>query len=266
MNRSEYYKQWRTKKLLEDPEGFRASEKKSRDKQKNKNPDAQREYFRTKAAERRAQKRDEILEYRRQWYAKNKGKINEQKKMRRRLETQEECDKRKKYDRKRREENPEKLKAWMKSWRDRNPNWAAEYYQKNKKKKDGQTLEWRRKNCESLQAKDRKRYAEDIAYCMKRRLSARLRVAFNRAMVKKTANTMDLVCCDSDFLLSHIESKFLPGMTWANRSEWHIDHIKPCASFDLTQKDQQKACFCWSNLQPLWGADNCSKGDKITDP
>lgn len=54
-------------------------------------------------------------------------------------------------------------------------------------------------------------------------------------------------------------------MTWANygKSGWHIDHIKPCASFDLSDPDQQKACFHYSNLQPLWAFDNLSKGAKL---
>ena len=50
-------------------------------------------------------------------------------------------------------------------------------------------------------------------------------------------------------------------MTWDNHGQWHIDHIKPCAKFDLTDKDQQKACFHYTNLQPLWKEDNLSKRD-----
>ena len=52
-------------------------------------------------------------------------------------------------------------------------------------------------------------------------------------------------------------------MTWDNHGEWHIDHIKPCASFDLTDADQQRECFNYTNLQPLWAKDNLSKGAKI---
>lgn len=228
--------------------------------------EATRAYFKEKAKARRDRLGEEYRDYRRSLYQKNKCHIQSTKRSWRANRTDDQRAKDKKYDQERRANNPEKVKTWMDNWRSKSADHCKQYYETNKKKILSKTTEWRRKNRVTLQAKDRKRYAEDIAYCMKRRLSARLRVAFNRAMVKKTANTMDLVGCDSDFLLSHIESKFLPGMTWANRSEWHIDHIKPCASFDLTQKDQQKACFHWSNLQPLWGADNCSKGDKITAP
>lgn len=51
-------------------------------------------------------------------------------------------------------------------------------------------------------------------------------------------------------------------MSWENYGEWHIDHIKPCAVFNLDLRSEQIACFRWSNLQPLWGADNQRKGAK----
>lgn len=49
---------------------------------------------------------------------------------------------------------------------------------------------------------------------------------------------------------------FLPGMSWERRSDIHIDHIRPCASFDLTDPEQQKQCFHYTNLKPLWARDN----------
>lgn len=63
-------------------------------------------------------------------------------------------------------------------------------------------------------------------------------------------------------LKSILESKFLSGMTWENYGQWHVDHIRPCASFDLNDPVQQKECFHHSNLQPLWGLDNLRKGSR----
>ncbi len=52
-------------------------------------------------------------------------------------------------------------------------------------------------------------------------------------------------------------------MNWDNRRTWHIDHIRPCASFDLTDPEQQKVCFNFRNLQPLFAIDNLKKGAKF---
>lgn len=52
-------------------------------------------------------------------------------------------------------------------------------------------------------------------------------------------------------------------MTWANYGEWHIDHILPCASFNLSDYKEQQKCFHYTNLQPLWAVDNYKKHDKI---
>jgi hypothetical protein len=57
--------------------------------------------------------------------------------------------------------------------------------------------------------------------------------------------------------------RFRPGMTWENYGPvWHVDHIKPCAKFDLTDPDQQRACFHFSNLQPLFADENLRKGGR----
>ena len=69
-------------------------------------------------------------------------------------------------------------------------------------------------------------------------------------------------------LLPGLESKFRDGMTWENYGPfWHVDHIRPWASFDLSDPSQQKLCFHWTNLQPLLATENLAKGVKplITD-
>ena len=74
--------------------------------------------------------------------------------------------------------------------------------------------------------------------------------------------SFSMVGCSVEFLRSYIENKFEQGMSWSNYGEWHVDHIRPCASFDLSQKDQMLECFNWRNLQPLWASENISKGSK----
>ena len=54
-------------------------------------------------------------------------------------------------------------------------------------------------------------------------------------------------------------------MSWNNHGfyGWHIDHIYPCSKFDLTDLNQQKQCFHYTNLQPLWAEENKKKSNKI---
>lgn len=63
-------------------------------------------------------------------------------------------------------------------------------------------------------------------------------------------------------LKHHLEISFSDGMSWENYGRWHIDHKKPCASFDLTDLGQFNECWSLTNLQPLWATDNVTKGAK----
>jgi len=52
-------------------------------------------------------------------------------------------------------------------------------------------------------------------------------------------------------------------MSWDNYGEWHLDHVQPLSSFDLTDRvDFLEACN-WLNIQPLWAEDNLKKGDNL---
>lgn len=96
------------------------------------------------------------------------------------------------------------------------------------------------------------------------RITTNLRRRLHKAVggsVHKAATTMKLLGCSREVLLAHLEAQFQDGMTWENYGEWHIDHKRPCASFDLSDPEQQKACFHYSNLQPLWGIENLRKND-----
>lgn len=95
-------------------------------------------------------------------------------------------------------------------------------------------------------------------------LHARVTEALRWSGIQKSAHTADLIGCTIEELRAHLESQFVEGMSWDNwaRDGWHIDHIRPCASFDLTDEAQQRECFHYTNLQPLWATENLQKGAK----
>lgn len=100
-----------------------------------------------------------------------------------------------------------------------------------------------------------------IAFRLRKRLQGRLSKALSGHT--KIGSTMELVGCSVQELREYLESQFLPGMSWENHGEWHVDHKRPCASFDdLSDPEQQRECFHFSNLQPLWALDNLRKGKK----
>lgn len=109
-------------------------------------------------------------------------------------------------------------------------------------------------------AYSRRRKEVDVAYDITCRLRNRVKMACARG--RKISKFWTLTGCTIGELLEHLESRFQPGMTWGNRGDWHIDHIKPCALFDLGDPDQQRKCFHYTNLQPLWARDNLAKGSK----
>jgi hypothetical protein len=115
-------------------------------------------------------------------------------------------------------------------------------------------------------------YSANVAYrkrhihvYIKERIRSGILGILKRHKTYKKGKTQELLGCDGKMLQQHLESKFQSGMTWDNHGQfgWHVDHIKPCASFDLTQLEEQKKCFHYTNLQPLWWQDNLAKADKI---
>lgn len=109
----------------------------------------------------------------------------------------------------------------------------------------------------------RKKRASDVSFAMAERLRARVNTAVRRAGVTKHQGTMLLTGCTKEQLKAWIESQFLPGMGWGNRTEWHIDHIIPCAAFNLADEQQQAVAFHYTNLRPIWKQDNQRKRDSV---
>lgn len=103
----------------------------------------------------------------------------------------------------------------------------------------------------------------DPQFAMADRLRRRINQAISRSNTKKCGGLAETAGCDLAALVLHIESQFLPGMSWDNRRSWHIDHIVPLSAFDLTDPEQQKVAFHFTNLRPIWAGDNLRKHASI---
>ena len=107
----------------------------------------------------------------------------------------------------------------------------------------------------------KERRINDPMFAVTDLVRTRIWAALHLQGVKRSLSYEKLLGCSIPVFMKHIESKFLPGMNWQNRGfgGWTFDHIIPCASFDLIDIDNQKKCFHYTNVQPLWHRDNCSK-------
>lgn len=95
------------------------------------------------------------------------------------------------------------------------------------------------------------------------RILGNLRNRIRLAIRNKSESTKDLLGCSLDEFKAHLQAQFTPEMNWENYgSYWSIDHIIPCAAFDLTDPEQQKKCFHWTNCQPLTKSQNSIKSGK----
>jgi hypothetical protein len=123
-------------------------------------------------------------------------------------------------------------------------------------------LEWMRRRRKARMQSDPE-YKASIA--MRRRFYMALRNQVYDGWNIRSGEAVRLLGCTMAEFVSHVESLWLPGMSWDNWScdGWHIDHIMPMAAFDLTDEGQRKKACHYTNLRPLWAKDNLAKGSKV---
>lgn len=186
--------------------------------------------------------REKINEKKSEYYSKNINNIAKKKSERYTSNCEQLKEKMKEYY----VENCEQIKEKRRQYRKENFEKIKKYYEEHREEK----REYRRE-----------RYKTDIKF----KLSHNLRRRFARALAgnAKTASAIKLIGCTVEELHTFLEAEFGEGMTWENYGDWHIDHIRPCASFNLEDPEEQKKCFHWTNLQPLWAADNWAKSDRL---
>lgn len=167
--------------------------------------------------------------------------------------------------------NRQRLLERAKARRESNPELIAQYnrdyYERDIENQRGRSAKWRKANPEKARELQSRYYVQrrhaDPSFKVLTNLRNRINGLLRKAGTQKADRTVKLIGCTPLELKTHIESQFLPGMSWANHGAWHIDHKRPCASFDLTDPAQQRACFHFTNLQPLWAADNIRKGARF---
>lgn len=198
--------------------------------------------------------KNRIKNYQKEYVLKNEEKIKE-------------------YQKKYRSENNKTIKKQSKEYfiknKDKIKEYKKQYYLKNKDQAKEKQREYYLNNKENI-AKKTKTYKEINAEKVRKykkdylksnpeaklakTLRCRIRMALRVRNCRKSDSTYNLLGCSKKFFQDYIVSKFTQGMTLENNSVdgWHLDHIVPCASFDLNDPEQQKLCFHYTNYQPLW--------------
>lgn len=168
------------------------------------------------------------------------------------------------YAQLRRLENPTAWKAKRKLWESRNPSKVRQYQQTNY----SSHLAARLASAANYRGTHRKEISEyrkwkldtDANTRIRHNLNSLIRLTALRHGGRKSVRTIEALGCTADFFRGFLEARFRDGMNWSNYgSYWEIDHIIPCAEFDLRDAGQQKQCFHYSNLRPLSKPENRAK-------
>lgn len=170
---------------------------------------------------------------------------------------------RKCYDCKNDERNERRKsnKEFREKERDRYNKWATN------KDRSEYNKEWNKNNRKHINEKRRERQ-KNVIQCYLRE-SIRSRIAdclknYVKGHYKKTQASLKYIGCDIETYIKWLEFNFDENMSWLNKGKiWHIDHIIPCASFDLSKQEEMLKCFNWSNTFPLLKKENLKKSNKI---
>lgn len=135
---------------------------------------------------------------------------------------------------------------------------TIEYYRNNPNKR----REYHTKNKDKLNDYRKQKYQTDYSF----RFVSLLRKRVNSCVrgKKQGLHTLDILGCSRIIFLIWIDSNFYGDISWLNYGTyWHIDHIKPCASFNFLQESHIKECFHWSNMRPCLATENLIKSNRI---
>jgi len=146
----------------------------------------------------------------------------------------------------------------------------SEYYYKNQEKFCKKNREWRKGNRKKVSQQSLEEY-----HRKKTTFHGQIELRFVRKIRKSVAkrngptNWPAVFGYTFEALRKHLEDHFTKGMTWDlfMSGKIEIDHIIPKCSFyyETVYEPEFKACWALSNLQPMWGAENRRKGDRMPD-
>jgi hypothetical protein len=191
-----------------------------------------------------------------QYYQSNKERILEQKKQYRQSNKEQISERQKQYRQANKERISERKKQWHQSNKEQILERVKQHYQKPEVKA-------------RVNERHKERYRTDPKFRLNELMSSGIRKSLKkRGSSKGGSSWLDYVDYTLEQLVEHLEKQFTPEMTWENQgSYWHIDHITAKASFNYTSPydEEFKKCWALSNLQPLKGGDNMSKGAKTME-
>jgi hypothetical protein len=159
----------------------------------------------------------------------------------------------------------QRAKEWVAANPERAKTRAAAYYEANASKIKAASAAWQSANRDRVRIRRRRykqdRCQKDPVFDLECRLRRRTHRAFSDQKYRKTSPTSRMLGCSWEEARAHIEALFVDGMSWDNRSRWHIDHSMPLAS---AKTEEELVALChYTNLQPLWAEDNHAKGCKL---
>jgi len=159
--------------------------------------------------------------------------------------------------------NEPSRKEYLKKWSLENKQLKSDLDKQYRLKNIDKIREYRKSDkAKIIKAKSDKKYYEKAIKIPEIKMAMRLRCSISENAKYKTDKTFKMLGYNAVDLVKHLESKFNNGMNWDNygRGGWHIDHIRPIASFDVNDFNWLEEAFSLDNLQPLYEFDNCSKG------
>lgn len=187
------------------------------------------------------------------------------------------CEKQKKWA----DKNKDKVKATFDAWKEKNKDYfsklnsnmskeereklnsrARKRYAANPDIGREKTKSFRESNPEKVRNSYNKWLKKTPLNMLSTSVRRLIRSSIGRLGYTKRSKSHEILGCDWEFFKSHIERQFAKGMTWENRSEFHIDHIVPIAT--ATTEEEVIALNHFTNLRPMWAKDNLAKGAKIT--